>query len=199
MDTSTVSVRDRARRAVQREIAAVGMRLFTDQGFEQTTADQIAAAAGISRRSFFRYFATKEDVLLGELIARGRLVAEELAARPETEAPWEALRAALLAAKNVLPPIEGELEVGRLLYTVPSLHAYHLEKQLAWREFLRPDVARRIRDQRGADAGAAERQAAAIVAAALSCLDTASEAWVLAGGSVPLEDLWDEAVAAVRE
>jgi AcrR family transcriptional regulator len=198
MDTTTVSVRDRARRAVQREIAAVGMRLFTEQGFEQTTADQIAAASGISRRSFFRYFPAKEDVLLGELIARGRLVAEELAARPADEEPWDALRAALLAAKNVLPPIEGELEVGRLLYTVPSLHAYHLEKQLAWRAFLQPDIARRLREQRGADPDAAARQAAAIVAAGLSCLDTASEAWVFADGAVPIESLWDEAVAAVR-
>ncbi|MFX6226362.1 helix-turn-helix domain-containing protein, partial [Acinetobacter baumannii] len=57
------SLWERSRRAAYAEISGIAMRLFLDQGFEQTTIDQIAAAAGISRRSFFRYFGTKEDVL----------------------------------------------------------------------------------------------------------------------------------------
>ena len=64
----TPGLRERTRRAVHREIAEAGMALFLDQGFEETTVDQIAEAAGISRRSFFRYFATKEDVVLGDMI-----------------------------------------------------------------------------------------------------------------------------------
>lgn len=54
------------------EIAAVAVRLFQEQGFEKTTVDQIAAEAGLSRTSFFRYFATKEDVVLGHLEELGR-------------------------------------------------------------------------------------------------------------------------------
>ena len=181
---------------MQREIAAVGMELFVRQGYEQTTVDQIASSAGISRRSFFRYFPTKEDVLLGELLARGRLLADVIASRPATERPWDAMRAALLTIRDSLPPVEQELEIGRLLYDVPALHARHLEKQLAWRALLEPEIARRIAEQDAVDPPVARRRAAALVASALSCLDTASAAWIASGATLDLEQLYDEAVAA---
>jgi AcrR family transcriptional regulator len=198
MSERLTAVRARTRQVMRREIAAVGMRLFITQGFQQTTADQIAAAAGISRRSFFRYFETKEDVLFTEFIARGERVANELAERPANEKPWPALRHALLATKEALPPIEDELEIGRLVFSTPTLHARHLEKQLAWRAFLEPEIARRIEHQDGVPPDTAHRRAAAVVACALSCLDTASTAWITEGGSIPIETLYDEAVQAVR-
>jgi AcrR family transcriptional regulator len=58
------------------------MRLFLEQRFDKTTVDQIAAEAGLSRTSLHRYFATKEDVLLGDLEERGTQVLEALVARP---------------------------------------------------------------------------------------------------------------------
>lgn len=198
MESTTEGVRERTRRAMQREIAAVGVQLFVRQGYEQTTVDQIAAAARISRRSFFRYFPTKEDVLLGELLARGRLLAEVIAGRPPQERPWDAMRAALLTIRDSLPPVDQELEIERLLYDVPALHARHLEKQLAWRALLEPEVARRIAEQDDIDPATARRRAAALVASALSCLDTATAAWVDSGATLDLEQLYDEAVAAVR-
>jgi AcrR family transcriptional regulator len=76
------TLRNRATRAVRAEIAAVAIRLFLEQGFEKTTVDQIAVEAGLSRTSFFRYFATKEDVLLGHLEELGQKVRDALAARP---------------------------------------------------------------------------------------------------------------------
>lgn len=177
------------------------MALFLKHGFEETTIEQIAETAGISRRSFFRYFASKEDVVLGDLINRGHAVRAALVVRPADEAPWEAIRAALLALRedeSIGTDPETELRIGRMLFQAPSLRARHLEKQLAWQELLVPELVKHLRGADGLDRTSAEHRAAAIVAAALSCLNVASETWVRLDGSVPLEDLWDEAVAEVR-
>ncbi len=87
-------LRERTRRAVQAEIGEAAMRLFLDAGFDAVTMDQIARAAGISRRSLFRYFGTKEDIVLGNLAEMGRATSHMLADRPLDEPPWTALRAA---------------------------------------------------------------------------------------------------------
>ena len=92
--TAPSGLRERTRRAVQAEIGATAMRLFLAHGFEATTMEQIANEAGISRRSLFRYFGTKEDIVLGYLVEAGIVVRDALEARPASEPPWEALRAA---------------------------------------------------------------------------------------------------------
>ncbi|XKK39759.1 hypothetical protein HFP72_02490 [Nocardiopsis sp. ARC36] len=91
-----------------------------------------------------------------------------------------------------------ELRIGQMLHRTPSLRARHMEKQLAWKELLVPELARRLRGADDPDGTAAEHRAAAIVATALACLDVASETWLRLDGAVPLEQLWDEAVSAVR-
>ncbi|MEZ0163457.1 TetR family transcriptional regulator [Kineococcus sp. LSe6-4] len=63
--TPTPDLRERRRLATQAEIEQVALDLFARKGSERTTVDDIAAAAGISPRTFFRYFATKEDAALG--------------------------------------------------------------------------------------------------------------------------------------
>lgn len=174
------------------------MALFLEQGFQETTVDQIAEAAGISRRSFFRYFATKEDVVLGDLIDRGHRVRTALVARPPGEEPWVAVRGALLALREEAAETETELRIGRMLFQSPTLRTRHLEKHLAWQEMLVPVLAHRLSDTTDLDGPSADHRATAIIATALTCLDVATETWVRRDGEVPLEDLWDEAVAAVR-
>ncbi|QBI56433.1 TetR/AcrR family transcriptional regulator [Streptomonospora litoralis] len=192
-------LRERTRRAIHREIAETGMSLFLEHGFEETTVDQIAEAAGISRRSFFRYFATKEDVVLGGLIDRGHRVRSALAERPPEEEPWIAVRASLLALRDeAWAGTEVDLRIARMLFQAPSLRARHLEKHLAWQDMLVPELTRRLRAAADIDEKRATHHAAAIIATALTCLDVATEAWVQRNGTVSLEDLWDEAVTAVR-
>jgi AraC-like DNA-binding protein len=64
-ETSSPSLRERTRRAVQAELVEVAQRLFVERGYEQTTADAIAGAAGMSKRSLFRYFRSEEDLVEG--------------------------------------------------------------------------------------------------------------------------------------
>lgn len=191
-----MGLRERTREVVRADIGAVAMRLFTQQGFDATTMDQIAAEAGISRRSLFRYFATKEDVVLGDLAERGRVVQAVLVSRPEDEGPWEALRAALeTLARGPDYSLESAMAISRMFHETPSLRARKLEKQLQWMELLVPDIERRL-GVRPADGP--DPRAPAIVASALSCLDAALDAWVGRDGAGRVEDLYDQAVAAVR-
>lgn len=189
------TVWDRQRAAVRTEIAATAIEMFLAQGFDATPIDQIVEEVGVSRRTFFRYFGTKEDIVLGDLIARGRVIADELAARPADEGPWEALRGALHASRETtIPDMDAALALGKMLFDTPSLRARLMEKRLIWQEMFVPLLAARLD-------GAAERaklRATAIVAAALSCLDTAAEEWIASDGADDLAALYDEAVAAVR-
>ncbi|MEU4419875.1 TetR family transcriptional regulator [Actinoplanes sp. NPDC024001] len=191
-----MSLWSRTRNAVYGEITRTAMELFLERGFEATTIDDIAAAAGISRRSFFRYFGTKEDVVLGDLAARGELIRDALQARPESEDAWTALVSAMHAVKAGLAETDAEmLKIFKMVHETPSLRARSIEKHLQWQAALTPEVRRRL----GADpADPADVRAEALVATVLTCLDVASEAWARCDGAVPLEGLFDGAVAAIR-
>lgn len=86
------SLREVSRRAVQSRIARTAEALFVAKGFEETTVDEIAAAVGMSQRSFFRYFASKDEVVLDGLARLGEDMAERLAERPSGESEWDSLR-----------------------------------------------------------------------------------------------------------
>lgn len=89
---SSMGLRERTRRAVQAELIDVAQRLFVEQGYENTTIEQIAEQAGISKRSFFRYFASKEAVVLAKYDTVGDDLVEALEARPIDEPLWLSLR-----------------------------------------------------------------------------------------------------------
>ncbi|NJP97691.1 TetR family transcriptional regulator [Nonomuraea sp. FMUSA5-5] len=185
----------RTRQAVHAQVARTAMSLFLERGFEATTIDDIAAAAGISRRSFFRYFGTKEDIVLGDLAAHGEAIRKELEARPAAEDAWTALLNALRHSPRPGQDDGTTLEISKMLYNTPSLRARSLEKHLQWQTLLTPDIRRRL--------GVApddehDLRAEAIVACVLTCLDVAGEAWTRGNGTTPLEDLVLAAVAAVR-
>jgi AcrR family transcriptional regulator len=187
----------RTRRAAYAEIAAVAMRLFLEHGFDATTIDDIAEAAGISRRSFFRYFGTKEDIVLGDLARQGLLVQTALQSRPATEHPWEALLAALAAVQDqgVGEDPETMLKISKMLYETPSLRARSIEKHLQWQALLVPDIRQRL----GIDPhDTLDPRADAIVASVLACLDVAGEIWTRSNGTASLAHLVTTAVAAIR-
>ncbi|WP_280399046.1 TetR/AcrR family transcriptional regulator [Nocardia carnea] len=189
------TVWDRQRAAVRSEIVATALEMFSTDGFDETPIDRIVETVGVSRRTFFRYFGTKEDIVLGGLIARGEVIAGELANRPAAENPWEALLAALHAAHATLATDKNaELALGKMLYATPSLRARLIEKRLRWQEMFVPLLATRM----DGPTESATLRATAIVAAALACLDTASQAWIASDGAADLADLYDEAVTAVR-
>lgn len=187
-------LRSRARRAMRAEIAAVAMELFLDQGFDNTTVEQIAAAAGISRSSFFRYFPTKEDVFLGDLADYGQQILQALRARPGTEPPWTALRMALEPIIDT-NDVARARQASRMFTQTPSLRARQYEKILTWQTLLIPEVARRLGLP---ESPAGDPRPAALTSCALACLDAAITTWTSSNTSTPLTELLDIAMDSVR-
>ncbi|MBS1892439.1 MAG: TetR family transcriptional regulator, partial [Actinobacteria bacterium] len=93
--TNPIDLRNKSRESLRAEIAEVAFRVFAERGFDQVTATEVAAAAGISRASFFRYFDSKEDAVFVVQEEVGVDVAEALAGRPDGEDAWTALRHAI--------------------------------------------------------------------------------------------------------
>jgi AcrR family transcriptional regulator len=182
---------------VQAQVAAIALDLFLRQGFEATTIEEIGAEAGLSRSSFFRYFGTKEDVALVSLETYGHHLADALAARPDSESPWAALRRAFDQFIAWPGASEQELRLWRMLIETPSLRSRLRERQLGWQSLLAPEVARRMGVAPEGQSG--DVRAIAIVAAALSCLDVVMQAWVSDPGAAPLSYLLDDVMAAVRD
>ncbi|GAA3455436.1 acyl-CoA-like ligand-binding transcription factor [Dactylosporangium matsuzakiense] len=187
-----MGLREQTREAVRAAIAERALDLFDRRGFDNTSVDDVAAAAGISGRSFHRYFPAKEDAVIGESTGLGQIVADALAERPVLEPPWLAMRAAL---QPIVELSEANAQRSRLVMRVvngsASLRARNLEKHLAWSRTLTPIVRRRLGDPAGGDV-----PAQAIVLAALSCLDAAYAGWV-AGDGGSLADLLDLAFDSV--
>jgi AcrR family transcriptional regulator len=124
---------------LRNEIADVAIRLFLANGFEQTTVDAIADAAGVSRRSMFRYFESKKDMALAWTTATDPDLVNQLLELDSSKLiqPIEAALSALMRHVNLNRahyPIS--LAVGQLIDRTPSLRARTYEKYLAWEELL---------------------------------------------------------------
>ena len=129
-----------SRAAIERAAFA----LFARHGFDETTVEDIAAAAGISRRTFFRYFATKNDVVWGEF-DRGLERFREVLAGSDRDQPWmSALRAGVVAF-NALPAQDVAVHRERmeLILHVPALQAYATLMYARWRQVVSEFVAAR--------------------------------------------------------
>ncbi|WP_433253239.1 TetR family transcriptional regulator [Streptosporangium sp. CA-135522] len=100
-------LRERKKQKTRLALIDAALDLFAEQGYEATTVDQIAAAVDVSPRTFFRYFATKEDVALSLQLDGLEVVLAEFAARPKEESPFTALGHALRAMITMLE--EGDL------------------------------------------------------------------------------------------
>ncbi|MET9712659.1 TetR/AcrR family transcriptional regulator [Nocardiopsis alba] len=90
-----VGLRERKKARLRQELINTAVRLFHERGFEGTTTEEIAAAVGVSQRTFFRYFASKEAVVLAAAEGVDQILFEALRARPADEPPFLALRNAM--------------------------------------------------------------------------------------------------------
>jgi AcrR family transcriptional regulator len=184
-------VRERTQLAIRTELAAAAVRLFTEHGFAETTARDIAQAVGVSERTFFRYFASKEDVILGALDELGVRLASRLAARPAHEAPFRALRRSFdLMTEIVAKEPEWSLAMLELTRQVPSLRARQVEKQDKWATQLADILADRMDTDASTDL-----RPSLYAATALSALDVAVTHWDTTGRTQTLGEVLDKAFA----
>lgn len=126
------------------EIGQIGLDLFASNGFDATTVEELAAAAGISRRTLFRYFDSKSDVPWGDFDAELHRMRGFLDALPADTELGAGLVRALVDFNTVAP---GQTEHHRLrmrlLLTVPALQAHATLKYAEWLRVVAEHVARR--------------------------------------------------------
>jgi len=157
--------------------------LFEQQGFEATTMDDIATALGVGRRTLFRYYPSKNDILWGQFDQSLRHFEEFLDGVPVQVPVFEAVRRAILDF-NVLDPgaVAPHRQRMRFLLTTPALLAHSELRYAAWREVIARYVARRT----GLDPTDLLPAAVGRVSLALSL--SAYEQW-LHDAHTPLQDL----------
>jgi len=154
-----LTLAERKRQLVRDELAEAALRLLAKQGFEETTVDELAAAAGVSRRTFFRYFASKEDVVISFVVVVTEGIVAEVAARPAEEPPAVAIREAvkIVTLEDFAEDRAKSVALIRHTQNIPALRARFAERQ----DLLRDDLAEVLARRAGRDKPAPRDQFAA--------------------------------------
>ncbi|MET9849193.1 TetR family transcriptional regulator [Streptomyces ossamyceticus] len=128
-------LRERKKQRTHDALLRAALELFTTQGYEATTVDEIAEAVDVSQRTFFRYFAGKEEAALAVVDLSQEHFVAALRARPAHEAPLEALRNAVLEGWDAIGeavarivPVDLYLRSYGMIESTPALLAAHLRR-----------------------------------------------------------------------
>jgi len=172
-DRPPVGLRERKKARTRAAIQQHALRLFRERGYAATTVEQIAEAAEVSPSTFFRYFPTKEDVVLYDVLDPPALAA--FRAQPAELSPIQALRGAMRAVFADLPAEELEVqrERDRLIRSVPELRAGMLEEFARNLDLLAEIVAERV--GRRADELAVRTLAGAVIGVGIAVWYTAAD------------------------
>jgi AcrR family transcriptional regulator len=173
-DTRAPSVRDAHKARTRRALREAALDLFATQGYDTTTTEEIAEKAGVSARTFFRYFKTKESVLfLGERDWL-RSFAERYAEQPDEMSDVEALRTTFAALATIgLPPRrKALLQFTKAVASSPTLRGREVDHR---RDDAR-GIAKAIATRRGLRR--ADEGAAILAAVALETYRRAIDTWV---------------------
>lgn len=136
------SLRERKRERTRQALIAAGAELFDRQGYDETTVAEIAAAAEIGTRTFFTYFANKEDLLFPESDARARTTLAAIAERKPSDGPVDILIRALDAVAEADTDMVSPMAAvrTRLFRTVPAVRGKALQVQMDAQQ----DIARAL-------------------------------------------------------
>ncbi|GAA0529433.1 TetR family transcriptional regulator [Saccharopolyspora thermophila] len=168
------------RRRVRSALALAAMELFAAQGFEATTVDQIADTAGVGRRTFFRYFRSKEDVVFPGHDERLAEVKEHLEAADRSADP---LRVLAETAEFVLDMYLAEPEVSLKRFELTRQVSALRDKEIASIDRYQRVFARYLRD-RCAGEPSGELRAAVAAAAVVATHNHVLRQWLRSGGEL---------------
>jgi TetR/AcrR family transcriptional regulator, regulator of mycofactocin system len=128
-----------------RELELISLRLFTEQGFDDTTVERIAAAAGVSRRTFFRYFDSKTDVLWHAFDGEVRRLRDAFAQVPAHVPMMDAIGQVVVGANRYRAEDVPELRTRmNLISSVPALQASAAHHYDAWERAVSEFAAGRL-------------------------------------------------------
>ncbi len=184
-------LRQRKRQQTTDRIIQTALQLFLDHGFEATSLDAVAAAAGISRRTFFNYFISKDEILISLQAGMGDAMAAAVRGADPGLRPLDAVAAAFQQVVAQFPP-DKMLVMDRLMRrnaavqaTKQASYAQHEQKLSAALRDRWPDPAR-------------ETALRLIAVLAVGALRLSMEEWAKHGGQRAIGELLQEAFAALR-
>jgi AcrR family transcriptional regulator len=151
-------------------LVQAALELFQERGYDRTTVQEIAERAGLTERTFFRYFSDKREVLFGGGAALQDLLAGTVAAAPATARPIDAVAAALDAAAAELEPLRERAVARRALV---AAHAELRERELNKMTSLGAAIAEALRGR-----GVAEPAASLTAEAGIAVFKVAFERWI---------------------
>jgi AcrR family transcriptional regulator len=191
LDGPPWSLRERRRYRTRRTIQAQALRLFAEKGFQATSIEEIAAAAEMAPRTFFRYFPTKEEVVFWSDYQP--TLAGFVAARPDDESALEALHHGIVAALAAIWDQDGErmLERIRLAFRTPALHPRMRQQQAGWATAVAGILADRLGERPD------NLEIRIIAAAVAAAVWVAIEEWQAQDGEGELGALIDQALGTV--
>lgn len=167
MTVPAPGLRERKKQRTRDALIRVALELFTTQGYERTTVDEIVDAVEVSQRTFFRYFTSKEEVAFAVQHMVETLFVTALAQRPPAEGPFDALRHAVLSAWDhtgeaivEVIPVELYLRTFEMIESTPALLAVHLRRSAETEE----TIARIIAEREGLDVDEDPRPRIAVAA-----------------------------------
>ena len=186
-------LRERKKAETLAALQDAALRLADRHGVDKVSVEAIAEAAGVSPRTFFNYFASKEDAMIGKSPTDPAPLLERLRGRPADEAPLEAMRQALLASLEGLmqDPDRWALR-RRVVQRHPGLAARNAARLAEMEQDLVEEVARRI----GVDPGR-DPYPGTLVAAAMGGARVALSIWQDHDDAVELSTLIDRVFAAL--
>jgi AcrR family transcriptional regulator len=189
--TGVPGLRERKRQQTRERLTRVAMALFLERGFEATTLDDIAAAADISRRSFFHYFGSKEDVVFAWQEDSTAALIAAVAARPTHESMLAAAENAISAMVRQLKPGEA-IAMACLKRDNPALQARDQVKY----EKLERALAEALSKRAGHKTEKLQARLVAMIAA--GAMRIGGELWAAEGAREKPEALVKRTFAAIR-
>ncbi|OBJ09211.1 TetR/AcrR family transcriptional regulator [Mycobacterium sp. 1465703.0] len=187
------SLRDRQRAQIRADIRRAAFRLFVERGYDAVTTEEIATAAGVSPRTFFRHVPAKEELLLAPVRYGGAAIVNLLEGRPAGESPDAALINAIITRTRSFEQADTE-EWREALLVVPDL----LDKVTVHRPADKERATKLVAERMGVDPEDDIRPGL-LVQLAFAAADFAFQQWVRQSGKPwPLDRYVTEALDAIK-
>jgi AcrR family transcriptional regulator len=184
---SVDGLRSRKKEKTRRAIEDAALDLFAEQGYETTTVDQIAERAEVSKATFFRYFATKGEVIFGDTGNEQEPLRRAIVERPSTEDDVTAVRRAIQSDWTHTVDPQRTARQARAAHTSPLLRGLSFDLGLQWQTAVSEALAQR----RGLDVP--DQRCLLVGGIAFAVLSNAVNSWLHDGGRTPLGPAIDRA------
>jgi AcrR family transcriptional regulator len=186
---AATGLRERKKAQTSEALQAAALRLFTEQGFDQTTVEEIADACEVSPRTFFRYFPSKQDVLFGDGEVRKAEMLAALANQPAGSTPLAAVRIAIGA---MVDEYEGERELLAVrMAIVSATQSLRSDKADRHRGF--EDAVADALQTRAHTSGPPSLEIRLVATSAMAALRAALDTWLAGPPEASLHELVTEA------